>query len=83
MEEVDKVMAIALAKLSSIPSHVDPDPCLDIFSKLVYSELKNMDEQQRKIAKKLISEVLSLGDMNRLTFDHQLLKVVGSDSFIA
>lgn len=83
VEEVDKVIALALDKLSSIPSHVDLDPCLDIFSKLVYGELKNMDEQQRKIAKKLISEVLSLGDMGRLTFDHQILKVVGSDSFIA
>lgn len=82
MDDVDKVMAVALEKLSAIPSHEDPDPCLDV-SRLVFSELKNMDEQQRKIAKKLICEVLSLGDMGRLTFDHQIVKAVGSDQFLA
>lgn len=84
MALIDNAMAVALKKLSSSPSHVDHDPCLYI-SKLVYSELKNMNEHQQKLAKKLIFDVVHLGDMGYLTGNHAInvLQVADSSHFMA
>ncbi|XP_076047470.1 uncharacterized protein LOC143029012 [Oratosquilla oratoria] len=48
IDQTDKVLEIALSKLSSLPSHVDVDPYLDSVAKLVYNGLKNTSEDQRR-----------------------------------
>lgn len=83
VDQTDKVLEVALSKLSSLPSHMDVDPYLDSIAKLVYNGLKNMSEDQRKLARKLIFDALSMGDMGDLTREHQILQVVGSDNFMA
>lgn len=82
IDEIDKVMAVAVNKLSSLPSPNNRDSMLDI-SRFVDTELKNMSEMQQKLAKKLICEVLHMGDMGDLTRDHKVVRIVGSDSFMA
>ncbi|XP_064106806.1 uncharacterized protein K02A2.6-like [Macrobrachium nipponense] len=52
-------MALALNKLSSLPSPNNREPMLDI-SRFVDSELKNMSDIQQKLAKKLICNVLHM-----------------------
>lgn len=51
IDQIDNVMALAIDKLASLPSHQGPDPCMD-FAKVVYNELKSMNDLQRKLAKK-------------------------------
>lgn len=81
-DEVDNVMALALNKLSSLPSPNNREPFLDI-SRFIDTELKNMSEMQQKLAKKIICDVLHMGNMGDLTRDHKVLRVVVSDNFIA
>lgn len=82
IDEIDNVMALAINKLSSLPSPNNQEPLLDI-AKFVDSELKNMDELQQKLAKKLICDVLHMGDMGDLTRDHKVVRIVASDNFMA
>ncbi|MPC68473.1 hypothetical protein E2C01_062675 [Portunus trituberculatus] len=41
-----------------------------------------MSEDQQKLAKKLIFDALSMGDMGDLTREHQILRVEGSDKLM-
>uniref|UniRef100_A0A0P4VX69 MADF domain-containing protein n=1 Tax=Scylla olivacea TaxID=85551 RepID=A0A0P4VX69_SCYOL len=82
IDEIDNMMALAINKLLSLPSPNNREPLLDI-SKFVDTELKNMSEMQRKLAKKLICDVLHMGDMGDLTREHSVVRVAGSDTFMA
>ncbi|XP_076061237.1 uncharacterized protein LOC143037015 [Oratosquilla oratoria] len=82
VDQTDKVLEIALSKLSSLPGHGDVDPYLDSVAKLVYNGLNNMSEDQRRLANKLIFDAISMGNMGDLTREHQILRVEGSDKFM-
>lgn len=56
---------------------------LDI-SKFVDTEIKNMNGLQLNLAKKKLNcDVLHMGDMGDLTRDHSIVRIVGSDDFMA
>lgn len=76
-EQVDSMMSLAYDRLSTLPSvkREEADPCKD-FARVVSNELKTMNELQRKLAKKLIYDVLHMGDMDSLTVEHKIVKVV-------
>ena len=65
IDEIDNVMALAINKLASLPSPNNNEPLLDI-SRFADTELKNMNELQHKLAKKLICDILHMGDMGDL-----------------
>lgn len=79
-ESADDILKIALQKLCSLPSSYESDPYLD-YGRVVGNELKSMNERQMFLAKKLINDVIHLGNMEMLTKDHQVLQVTGSYSF--
>lgn len=81
-ETFDQVITLPIDKLSSGPTQRNLGPALNI-SNLVYNKLSAMEAQQRIIAKKLITEVLSLGEIGLLTMDHNVVKATFSDEFMA
>lgn len=76
------MMALAVDKLSSGPTQKNQGPAMGI-ANLVYHEVSAMEPQQRIIAKRLITEVLSLGEMGVLTMDHKIMKATFSNDFLA
>lgn len=72
-------MKVALQRLSSLPNPCESNPCMD-YGRVVGNDLKAMKEMQRKLAKKLINDVIHLGSMEMLTVNHQVVKVMGSKS---
>ena len=64
-------MKLSLDKFFSTPSRQVDDPCMD-FGKVVGHELKSMSNMQRKLAKKLLNDVIYLGNMDMLTVKHKV-----------
>ncbi|KAK3891586.1 hypothetical protein Pcinc_004533 [Petrolisthes cinctipes] len=81
MDVVDNVLAIAVNQLNSI-SDKKSSGC-EIFGSMVASEISSMNNIQRQLAKKIINDVLHLGSMERLSEDHQIVCLRGSNEFLA
>lgn len=79
-DSAEDMLKIAIQKISSLPSSYESDPCLD-YGRVVGNELKSMNERQRFLAKKLINDVIHLGNMEMLSTVDQVLRVTGSSSF--
>lgn len=80
-DEIDDVMGLGLTKLSAVPAY-EHEPDVD-FGRVVVSELKQMTDDQKKIAKKIIYDTLYLGSTSSLTPDHRIVKPLDSTSFLA
>lgn len=76
IECVSEIMQVALQKLSALPTRCESDPCLD-FGRVIGNELQGMKEMQRKLAKKLLFDVVYLGNMDMLTVNHQIVHLKG------
>ena len=74
-DNIDDVLRAALRKIST-PSDLDAD-----FGRVVANELRQMNDDQKKIAKKLIYDALYLGSTATLNKDHQILPEKGSHFF--
>lgn len=70
-------ISVNLTKMSSLPNTPQKRPCMDL-GKVICNELEDMSDMQRKLARKLIMDVIHLGSMDMLTMDHQLTQGVGS-----
>lgn len=72
-DQVDDVISIALEKLASYSTPDRKRTCLD-FAIVICNELEDMTVLQRKLAKKLIMDVIFLGSMETLTLEHLVMK---------
>ena len=80
MNEIDHVLAVAVDKLSSTP--VQENELFAAFGTVVGLELKGMKNHQSLLAKKIINDVLHMGNREQLTENHNIVKVVSSNEFM-
>lgn len=79
-KESDPLEDVPYEKYLPFAAHTEAiRSCLDN-SRVVGNELKGMKAMQRKLAKKLINDVIHFGNMKMLTMDHQVLKLQSSCS---
>lgn len=80
-DQTDDASSTALTNLSTLSTHKER-PCLNL-GKVICNELEDMTGMQRKLARKLIMDVIHLGSMDQLTVNHQVTQPVGSNQSMA
>lgn len=78
-DSTEEVLNLAFKKLSSFSETAESDVYV-LMDQMIALDLKDMQEMQRKLAKKLIFDVIHMGSMDQLTEKHHVICKDGSNS---